>query len=509
MKLKKLITPSVVVTLIAIIALTTVSLICSPSRVDEKLYASSDYMTSENLALGATATDNDGSKIKSVTDGKSSTTRVADRRDGYRLTLDLGKAVTFNSVILKEDGLNVRSFELYASEDGENYDMIFASDKIEYHRFCSVDETTARFLSLVILRSDEVPSIKEIEIYNEPGRDSSSFRVAGYIATSWLDTAEDASLSPEERKAKVLEEMSAYKLSMLTHAFFFCGINFDENGNVFFADGTLPSDVVKAKEDALALVLECLREVCRPDIKISMVVGTGTGASRNNPAMDDNGEAFISQIISFANKFGFDGVDIDYEFPVSDYDYAVFDSFLIRLKQRMKEEMNVKDEAVLSCAFGTRDIRYSEEAFDSLDFINVMTYDIFDQDGYHSSFWGCGPQAAVYYESIGVDRAKINLGIPFYGTQIHALMEQYGYAGFSEYDYYRNIYYCDGYTYGIPTPVYFNSPAMVRDKTAYALLSGMGGIMIWHTAADIGYESEYSLWRAVDTALDIYGGKAQ
>lgn len=509
MKIKKLFKPSVIVTFTVLIAVLVLALVCSASRVDKKLLASSDYMSSDNLALGAKATDNDGSSIKSVTDGKSSTVRIADRRDGYFLTVDMGKVVSFNSVIIKEDGLNVKSFALYASSDGENFSKIFASDKIEYHRFCSVDPTTARYLKLEIVKSDEIPSIKEIEVYNEPSRDSSDFRVAGYVANSWLAEAEDATKTPEERKAAVLENMSEYKLSMLTHIFFYCGINFDAQGNVFLGDGTLNEEALKAKEDALALVMECMREVCSPDVKISMVFGTNTGAPRNNPAMDDNRETFITNLINYANKFGFDGIDIDYEFPVSDYDYQVFDAFLIRLKERMLNEMNVKENALLSCAFGTRDINYSKEAKDSLDFVNVMTYDIADQDGYHSSFWGCGPQASVYYESIGISRDKINLGIPFYGTQIHALMEQYGYTGFAEYDYYQNIYYCDGYNYGIPTPVYFNSPAMVRDKTAYALLSGMGGIMVWHTTADVEYESEFSLWRAVETALNIYGGNAQ
>ena len=168
------------------------------------------------------------------------------------------------------------------------------------------------------------------------------------------------------------------------------------------------------------------------------------------------------------------------------------------------------ENAILSCAFGTRDINYSAEVWDAIDIVNVMTYDIADQDGYHSSFWGCGPQAAVYYESLGVDRKKLNLGIPFYGTQIHALMEQYLYCDLknhTSYDYYRNIYLCPDYLGKDMTPVYFNSPSMVRDKTAYALLSGMGGSMVWHTALDTDYSSEYSLWRAVATALEIYGGE--
>lgn len=507
MRIKKLFTPSVILTLVVLVALISITAVCSSSQTDEKLYASSEYMLSENLALNAAATDNDGSKIKSVTDGKSSTARIADRREGYSLTVDLGKTTEFNSVILKEDGLNVKSFVLYKSSDGVNFEKIFASDKIEYHRFCSVDRTCARYIKLEILQSDEIPSIKEIEVYDEPQRDFSDFRVAGYVANSWLSIAEDVSKPVEAREEAVLKAMSSYKLSLLTHVFFYCGINFNAQGEVFLGDGSLSASELQIKEDALSLVLSCMRKVCGNDVKISMVFGTSTGAERNNPAMGENAEKFISNLISFANKFGFDGIDIDYEFPVSDSDFEIFDAFLIRLKQRMLSEMNVKQDAILSCAFGTRDINYSEQAFASLDFINVMTYDIADQDGYHSSFWGCGPQALVYYESIGVDRKKINLGIPFYGTQIHALMEQYGYDGITDYDYYNNIYYCDGYTYSIPTPVYFNSPAMVRDKTAYALLSGTGGIMVWHTAADIKYESEFSLWRAVETALNVYGGE--
>lgn len=35
----------------------------------------------------------------------------------------------------------------------------------------------------------------------------------------------------------------------------------------------------------------------------------------------------------------------------------------------------------------------------------------------------------------------------------------------------------------------------------------MGGIMVWHTAADVEYENEFSLWRAVEKALDVYGGE--
>lgn len=506
MKFRALLKPSVVAVVVAVAVFAALIGVCSPSRVDDKLDAASDYMRSENLALGAEASS-DGMSASALTDGKSSTSYTARRKSGSEFLVDLGEETPFNTVILKEDGLNVKSFELFASSDGENYSRIFASDKIEYHRLCSVDPTSARFLRLVINESDDLASIKEIEVYDELPRDSSSFRTCGYVSGSWLGTAEDTSVPREERKAAILADMSRYDMDMLTHVFYYCGGGFTADGTVYFGSPDLSDAERTAKEEGLALALECIREACGGDVKISLTLGISTGSPAANPAMDDNREVFISNLIAVMDRFGFDGIDIDYEFPITDYDYEVFSSFLVTLKERMPAESDVGDEALLSCAFGTRDINYGEEVWDALDFVNVMTYDIADQDGYHSSFWGCGPQAGVYFESIGLPREKINLGIPFYGTQIHALMEQYIYADLQEHDYFRNIYYCLDYLGKEKTPVYFNSPSMVRDKTAYAFLSGMGGVMVWHMTADADYSSEYSLWRAIHTALDIYGGE--
>lgn len=506
-KLKLLAKPSVILTVVAFVVIFVLLIVCSPGRVDSKMEASTDYMQSDNLALNK-ASFSDSHKTKALTDGKSSTSSSSMKRNNSEMLVDLGKVTEFNTVILKEDGLNVKSFEILVSDDNKTFRRVFASDKIEYMRFCSLDPVSARYVKLSILESDAPSVIKEIEIYNEPKRSSDDFRVCGYIANSWLGTAEDTSKTLDERKELILNDMSNYKLELLTHIFFYCGIGFDANGNVYVGSPDLNEEQKQIKEEALALVMECLREKCDKNVKISGVFGIGTGAAFANPAMDTNKDHLIAELLAFADKFGFDGIDFDYEFPISKYDYQVFDTFLIDLKAAMKAKAAEENSEVLllSCAFGTRDINYSKEAKEALDFVNVMTYDIFDQDGYHSSFWGCGPQATVYYESIGIDRKKINLGIPFYGTQIHSLMEQYGYTNLKDYDYYRNIYICND-SLGLPTPVYFNSPSMVRDKTAYALNSGMGGIMIWHTTADLPYENEFSLWRAVVRALDIYGRK--
>ena len=46
------------------------------------------------------------------------------------------------------------------------------------------------------------------------------------------------------------------------------------------------------------------------------------------------------------------------------------------------------------------------------------------------------------------------------------------------------------------TPVYFNSPSMVRDKTAYAIDCGAGGVMLWHLCTD-STDPTYSLTQLI------------
>lgn len=507
MRIKKWCKLSVMIAIVSVIVIAIFACVCSSARVDKELYAASEYMSSDNLALRAKVSA-DGRHTSKITDGKSSTAYQSKRISGD-IILSFDTPITFNSIIIKEKGLNVKQFEISVSDNGDNYVRIFASDKIEYHRFCSVDPTSARYIKLSVLQSDSEYSISELEIYNESKRDSKDFRVASYIVNNWTGIANDTSKAYDERKQVIMEDMDKYPLDSWTHIFLYTGLCYDESGRVFIGsrDEAITEEETAKRQEGLRLVLECLRESCQNNVKISLVINNALDHDGMNNAMGDNSVNMIKNLIDCANRFGFNGIDIDYEFPASKHDFAVFDRFLIELRKAMDVSMNELTDSLLSCAFGTRDINYTKEAFESLDFVNVMTYDIMDQDGYHSSFWGGGAQAAVYFENLGVDRKKINMGIPFYGTQVDAVMEQYSYTNIALHDYYNNIYQMPGYTYSIPTSVYFNSPAMVRDKTAYALLSGYGGVMVWHGTADVEKDSPYSLWKAINTAVSLYGGK--
>ena len=244
--------PSVIVAFAVLITLLALICVCSPVRVDAKMEGDTDYMTSENLALGASVSEADGAN---AVDGKRSTSLTLKKKDNSSVTLDFGKEVTFNTIVLKEEGLNVKDFEIFASRDGETFTRIFASDKIEYHRLCSVDKTTARYVHLELNRCDDLPSISEIEIYNEPSRNADGFRVAGYVSGTWLDIAKNSELSEEEKRASVLEDMDRFNIGLLTHIFYYCGAGITEEGDVYFG-----SPELKGEDKAAEAVAKIYRE---------------------------------------------------------------------------------------------------------------------------------------------------------------------------------------------------------------------------------------------------------
>lgn len=458
----------------------------------------SGYITAENLALGTAS----GSASR-LTDANFSTGYKSFRKGNTSIELDLGRAQPFNCIILKENGLNIKSFTILASADGETYQTVYEGDKVEYHRLCTFDTVNARYIRVLVNASDRFFELREIEVYNQPQVDRPDFRVTGYVVSDdFTSVLQDEALSVQEKYSTMLQMLQAHNFAGLTHVYFYCGASFDENAAVFL--GEAGSDQQAARSD-LALMLRCMRDTGHADLKISCVFGIGTGYAAMHPAMGENQNTFISNLIDFAENLGFDGIDFDYEFPQSDADYQVFGDFLVALKARMHAEMG--EDALLSCAFGTRDITYPAEVVEALDMVNMMTYDIFDQDGQHSSFWSCAVQGAKYLESVGFKKEQINIGIPFYGTQTDALMEQYIYKNADHFDYFDNYYTFPSYYDGSPTEVYFNSPAMVRDKTAYALLNGYGGVMAWSFFCDTDYSSDYSLWRAVYTAAAQFGGE--
>lgn len=485
-----------VIVLVVIAALSTFAFVFQDEiSAKEDFAAESAYMQSENLALHAECDS------KKLTDGNADTSFQSLKKENFYVTIDLGEAKNINSVILKEKGLNVKEFQISVSVDGKTYSTVYQNDKIEYHRLCTFDETQARFVRLTVMKSDSFPAIREIEVYCEPAGNRDDFRVTAYLAAEDVNTIlYDESLTDAQKEDKINQYFDDFDMTNLTNFYHYCGVVFDETGTVYLGGENVNQEERIAQQKML---LNIIRSRLSPDAKISFVFGFSQGHEGRNRAMKDNQDIFIKNLLDIAKTLGFDGIDIDYEFPQTKEDFQIFSDFLVALKQAMRNELG--EDSILSCAFGTRDLNFTEEAKRSIDMINIMTYDIMDQDGQHASFWSCTQQAIAYAEESGFERSQINLGIPFYGTQTEAIMEQYIYRNLPRTDYFQNTYTVNGYYDSSPVPVFFNSPAMVRDKTAFAMLNGCG-VMIWSLSCDTDINEENSLWKAVNDAVNQFGG---
>lgn len=500
MKFLRLITKPSAILLAVTLALGIATTVFASGDNQARMHTDSSYMKSTNLVLSS----HSDKRTAKMTDGDAKSCFTNFGKSPFFVTIDLKSVQEFNSIIIKEKGLNVQKFKISVSEDNESYKEIFKSDKIEYHRLCTFDAVSARYIRFMIEETDASVKIKEFEVYNEPNREKGDFRVTAYISAGDVNSIlEDTATTVETKTQLLTKYFDKYNLKNLDNIFFYCGVAFDQNGNVFLGskDGQ-----VQYAEEMLKMLLSFIRERCKEGVKFSFVIPNCLDYAGMNEAMGNNQKKMADNLIAFANKFGFEGIDIDYEFPQSDKDFQVYSDFLVALKNAMNTDMHNKTDSLLSCAFGTRDLKYTPEAIEAIDMVNVMTYDIMDQDGQHSNFWSCAVQGGEYLLSEGFKKEQLNIGMPFYGTQNTALMEQYIYKDASGYDYFDNTYTFSSYYDQSSTEAYFNSPAMIRDKSAHTFLKGYGGLMVWSYTCDTEYASKFSLWRAVDDGLSQFGG---
>ncbi len=197
---------------------------------------------------------------------------------------------------------------------------------------------------------------------------------------------------------------------------------------------------------------------------------------------------FIKNLLYFCITHNLSGVDFDWEFPESKNEIKNFE-LLIDNTIEIFNQNHLSVSAAVS-----RHRPLSQEIYDKLDYINLMTYDFLGRHSTYESTIEAIEHMRIAYK---IPPEKLNLGIPFYGRIYSGSHPQY---------WKKTMYYSKIMENFNPESnmdeaggFYFNGIDTVSKKTEYAIKNNLRGIMIWELGQDT--IDDYSLLNAISKGI--------
>ena len=237
---------------------------------------------------------------------------------------------------------------------------------------------------------------------------------------------------------------------------------------------------------------------------------------------------FISNILDKFISYGYDGADIDWEYPQTNEQRNNLTLFIAELDSVLNE---FDPELLITMALPTSNWAGQWYDMNSLnqyvDFFNAMTYDIHgswsSHAGHNSPLYQSPPgdadgsvQTGINYlvNTRGLPESKVNMGIPFWGKKYIASTINGSFSGSVIDMYYYEILPLigNGWTYNwddvAKCPyliksdgskiITYDNPLSIQYKCEFALDRNLGGVMVWALGYD-DMESEESLTGAINT----------
>nr|AAV98691.1 basic chitinase [Akanthomyces lecanii] len=263
------------------------------------------------------------------------------------------------------------------------------------------------------------------------------------------------------------------------------------------------------------------------NMKVMLSIGGWTW-STNFPAAASSASSrktFAQSAVGFMKDWGFDGIDIDWEYPAD----ATQAQNMILLLQAVRDELDSYaaqyakgHHFLLSIAAPAGPENYNKMKLADLgkvlDYINLMTYDFAgswsnftghdanlyaSKDNVNSTPFNTNDAVQAYIKG-GVPANKIVLGMPIYGRSFQKT-EGIGkpYSGIGSGSWENGVWdykalpkagstvKCDDavagcYSYDASTQelISFDTPAVISTKVSWLKGQGLGGSMFWEASAD-------------------------
>ncbi len=444
----------------------------------------SDFYAEYSLKSKATLKNADGAEVKSAFKGA----------DGDYIDIVFPEAVSVNTLVLSEKGNQISDFEILVSENGE-FRSVYRQDSVGELRYCAFNNVLTDTVRVHILKTREGTfEIKDTDILSVK-HNREDFRITSYAVADTIQSPD--SIDPAH-------------MEVITDMILFGAVVFDEAGQLSYNDYEIDGKTVSGKE-VLQTAIENIRAASgdrMPNLYINVLGPDGdvdTKEEKHNIVFKEHADTLCSALKAMLDEFGVDGVYFDYEYPYKSSGWKAYSRFLVQLD-------TVLGEKKIGAALGPWGGSLSDEAKNAVDYYEVMSYDMFDDDGYHATFM-TGVDGVNFMLKKGYDLQKSALGVPFYGrptdrsavwTNYNEAAERLGRFGnvdtapidVTVWENEQNV------NKTMDTPRYMNGYQMIYDKTAFAYDCGMGGMMIWHYACDAKADSDLSLFMAMKEAIE-------
>ena len=176
------------------------------------------------------------------------------------------------------------------------------------------------------------------------------------------------------------------KLTHINHA----GVNLDSDGTLSVPDGFLePALLTKAQEAG---------------VKVLLLLGGGGFPALATPGVLD---LAVGNLWTFVSEKGYDGVDIDWEFPSTAQDRKTFLALMTALREVFPRPTYTISADIPPWGGGGYDLKGVEP---HIDYYNIMMYDCagpWTDDGQLNS--------PIFWDTHDPEPWELNMGTPFYG----------------------------------------------------------------------------------------------
>lgn len=283
-----------------------------------------------------------------------------------------------------------------------------------------------------------------------------------------------------------------------------------------FSFGEIRNNEVYLPNEKVALEVLNYRKA---GVRVVLALG-GWGAGGFSEAMftPENRTTLVNSIMELIQKYQFDGIDIDWEYPTSSVagitSHPNDRNNLTLFCQELREAMDkYRDDLILSIAVTTSDTFYDFEKLNQyIDIFNVMTYDYamgntayHDSPLYSSSYGSSSMDKAVRFMESRVDTDKIIPGVAFYcrsgsfanteqlGSALSTSMASYAisFAALKQImitdtsfvECYDSVA-CAAYAIHNGIFYSYDNERSTKDKCEYVKENQLGGIMCWDLTQD-------------------------